>query len=182
MDLAGGLRCLGAALDGPGAAFFFAVGQKADKPQQLVAGFDQLVQTRGLNAHLLQEGDFLLLRGACDVLLGLGADGDGLGVFLLGAGFDQRQIGVLVQTAQQIVLAHVAGVDDRLGRKQTQLLAHSLLRVVALVKIKAAGGLAALQPGSQFGKPGGLGGGSLVAGLGSLLLATQTVADNLQIR
>ena len=105
-----------------------------------------------------------------------------MGVFLLGAGFDQRQVGVLIQTAQQVVLAHVAGVDDRLGRKQTQLLAHSPLCIVALLKVEAAGGLAALQPGSQLGKPRGLGSGSLVAGLGSLLLATQTVADNLQIR
>ena len=181
MDLAGSLRGLGTLPDGPGAAFLLAVGQEADEAQQLVAGLDELVQTGGLDAHFLQERNFFLLRGTGNVLLGLGADGDSLGVFLLGAGGNEREVRVLVQPAQQVVLADVAGVDDRFGGQQAQLLAGGLHGVVALVKVKAARGLAALKPGGQVGQPGSLGGSGLVAGLGSLLLAAQAVADDLEV-
>ena len=43
VDLARRLGGLGALFDGPGAAFLLAVGQKADKAQQFIAGLDQLV-------------------------------------------------------------------------------------------------------------------------------------------
>ena len=45
VDLARGLRGLGALLDGPGAAFVAARGQEGDEAQQLVAALDQPVQT-----------------------------------------------------------------------------------------------------------------------------------------
>ena len=44
VDLTGGLRCLGALADGPGAAFLLAVGQVGDQAQQAVAGLDQVVK------------------------------------------------------------------------------------------------------------------------------------------
>ena len=44
VDLAGRLRGLSAAADGPGAALLLAVGEKADQAQQGVAGLDEVVQ------------------------------------------------------------------------------------------------------------------------------------------
>ena len=181
MNFAGSLRGFGALPDGPCAALLFAVRQKADEAQQLIAGLDEVVQTGVLNAHLLQKRQLFLRRGLRNVLLSLGADGQRLRVLGGGAGGHQRVVGIALQPAQQVVLAHVAGVDDRLGREQPQLLAGDGLAVVPLVKGKGAGGLFRLQMGGQLRQPGGLGGSGFVAGLGGLLLAAKAVVHHLQI-
>ena len=102
-------------------------------------------------------------------------------MLLGGAGLHQREVGVVLDAAQQVVLAHIAGVDHRLGGQQTHLLQGLGLGLVVRVGGKGAGGLAGFQMVCQLLQPGGLGTGSLVAGLGGLGLTAQTVADHLQV-
>ena len=83
--------------------------------QQIIACLNQVIQAGGFNAHLVQERQLFFLAGTGDIFLGLGTDGDCLCVFLFGAGGNQRIVRVLVQPAQQVILAHVAGINHRLG-------------------------------------------------------------------
>ena len=182
MDFTGCLRSLGALADGPGAALLLAVGQEGDQAQQVIAGSDEVVQTAGFDAHLGQE--LLLFLGGVigNVFLGLGADGDIACALLLGAGGHQRDILVVLDALHQVVLAHVAGVQHRLCAQQAHLVQHGLLLGVALVKVKAAGGLAGAQVVGQLLQPGSLGGSTLVvAALGGLCHAACTVLHHFQV-
>ena len=183
MDLTGGLRCLGALADGPGAALLLAVGQEGDEAQQVVAGSDQVVQAAGLDAHLGQESLLLLGGVVGNVLFGLGADGNVAGPLLGGAGGHQRDIAVVLNALHQVVLAHVAGVEHGLGAQQAHLVQHGLLLGIPLVKVKAAGGLACAQVISQLLQPGGFSGSTLVvAALGSLGHPARAVLNDLEVR
>ena len=182
VDLTGSLRGLGALADGPCAALLLAVGQEGDEAQQVVAGGDEVVEAAGLDAHLGEEG-FLLLGGVVgDVLLGLGADGDVTCTLFLGACSHQRDVLVVFDALHQVVLAHVAGVEDGLAAQQAHLVEHGLLLGVALVEVEAAGGLAAFQMSSKLLQPCSLGGGSLVvAALCSLGHPACAVLNDLEV-
>ena len=113
MDLARGLRGLGAVFDGPGAALVLAVGEEGDEAEQRVGALDQAVEAGFLNAELLEEHRAVLAVQLGNVLLELGADGQHLRALLFGKLLDLLEILVAVLIGKA-VLVHVRGVDDGL--------------------------------------------------------------------
>ena len=117
MDLARGLRGLGAPGNGPGTALVLAGGEEGDQPQQGVAGANEPVQTGLRNAQLLQELLFLLRLQLGDLRLQLGAHGNDLGPLPGGQIGHQLIVGVVLVVGKA-VLIQVGGVDDGLeGQK-----------------------------------------------------------------
>ena len=113
VDLARGLRSLGAVLDGPGAALVLAVGQERDEAEQRVGALDEAVEAGFLNAELLEEHRAVLAVELGNVLLELGADRQHLRALLFGELLDLLEITVAVLIGEA-VLVHVRGVDDGL--------------------------------------------------------------------
>ena len=82
----------------------------------------------------------------------------------------------------QVVLADVAGIEDRLCAQQAHLAQHQLPAVAGGVPVKAAGRLALGEVGGQLLQPGGLGGGRLVvAALGGLGHPAGAVLHHFQV-
>ena len=181
MDLPCGLRGLGTAADGPGAAFLFTVRQKADKSQQAVAGLDEVVQARGLNAHLRQEFLFLLGRVIRDILLGFGTNGDALRAFVQGQLFHGLVMRIAQHSLHQIVLAHIGRIDYRLCRQQAHFAHLQHLVLVGLVQREGARIFARAQMLLQRAQPCGAGQRLFVSGLARLGHTRRTVGNDLQV-
>src|SRR5690606_23530805 len=111
VDLAGRLRRLGAALDGPGAHLLLAGREEGDEPQRVVAGADEALEAGALEAHVGEERLRLLGLELRELLLDARRDDDDVGVLLRGHGADALDVLVAVD---DVVLGHVAHVDDRL--------------------------------------------------------------------
>ena len=91
VDLARGLRGLGAVFDGPGAALVLAVGQERDEAEQRVGALDQAVEAGLLNAELLEEHRAVLAVELGDILLELGADRQHLRALAVGELLDLQE-------------------------------------------------------------------------------------------
>ena len=62
MDGARSVRCFGAAMHGPGADFFWALGEERDQLQQFIAGTNDPGEAGFFEAQSLQELGFFLGR------------------------------------------------------------------------------------------------------------------------
>ena len=141
VDLARGLRGLGAVFDGPSPALVLAVGQERDEAEQRVGALDQAVEAGLLNAELLEEHRAILAVELGDVLLELGADRQNLRALLIGELLDLLEIPVAV-LIRKAVLVHVRGVDDGLeaqkigGRDELCVVRRDLERARALARVE----------------------------------------------
>ena len=148
MDLTGGLRGLGALLDGPGPALVLTGGEEGDEAQQGIAGLDEPVQTGLGHPQILQEHGLFFALQLGDLCLQLGADGNDLGPFLGGQLFHQLIIGVGVAVGKAF-LVQVGGVDDGL---EAQKFAGGDEGGVVLITLEGPGGVAVVEPVPQFGE------------------------------
>lgn len=144
VDLARGLRGLGAVFDGPSPALVLAVGQERDEAEQRVGALDQAVEAGLLNAELFKEHRAILAVQLGDVLLELGANRQNLRALLVGELLDLLQIPVAV-LIRKAVLVHVRGVDDGLeaqkigGRDEFSVVGRNLERARALARVEVLG-------------------------------------------
>ena len=144
VDLARGLRSLGAVFDGPGAALVLAVGQEGDEAEQRVGALDEAVEAGFLNAELLEEHRAVVAVQLGNVLLELGADRQHLRALLFGELLDLLEILVVVLIGEA-VLVHVRGVDDGLeaqkigGRDELSVVGRDLERARALARVEVLG-------------------------------------------
>ena len=144
MDLARGLRRLGAPPDGPRPALVRARREEGNQPQQRVACRDQPVQAALAQAQLAQKGVLLLRLHLRDLFLYFRADGE----YLRTLGLRNLPHGLHVRgfLLADLAVGDVGRVDDRLVRQQEPA-RHDL--ALLLAHGKGARGLARLQMGAQ---------------------------------
>ena len=178
VDLARGLRGLGALLDGPGAAFVAARGQEGDEAQQLVAALDQPVQTRLLQAQLFHEhGLFVRIVELGDVGLELCADRQHLAALLRGQRLHLGEIAAALGGID-VGLAEVRGVDRLAERQQVARGDHG---GVILGAFERAGEIALVHIVAQGREDLDLVVEALVAALGVFLRLVDAAVDHLKV-
>ena len=178
MDLAGGLRRLGALRYRPGAHLVAAAGQEADEPQQGVGALDEPVKAALVQAQLLEEHRLVLLVQLAYLLLSPRADGQNLGVLGVGYGLDRLVVGVGLEV-RHAVLVHIGGVNDRLETEQVNGLYKLALVLVAL---PAARGLAVVEVRKQALEDLGLVQGLFVPALRGLFGLVYAALHQLHVR
>ena len=129
MDLARGAGRLGAALDGPRADLLLARGEVRDEVEHRVARADHGVEAGLLQAGALEEVGALLGGQLHDLRLDLRADDHDRRAALLGALAHavHERIGVGLG---ELLLLHVAHVEERLVREQREVSQDVLLVLV----------------------------------------------------
>lgn len=148
MDLAGSLRRLGAALDGPRTAFVASSGQEGDQPEQAVAALDQTVKAGLLKSKLLHEhGLFIRIVELGDVGLELGADRQDLTALALGELLTATSGGSIRGRSPRF--AEICGVD---GFAERQKVARGDERGIVRAALKRAGEIALVHVVAQRGK------------------------------
>ena len=179
VDLAGSLRRLGAALDGPRTAFVASSGQEGDQPEQAVAALDQTVEAGLLKSKLLHEhGLFIRIVELGNVGLELGADRQDLTALALGELFDGDKVAARFGVVY-LVFAEICGVD---GFAERQKVARGDECGVVRAALKRAGEIALVHVVAQRGKDLDLVVEALVTALCVFLSAVDAAVDHLKIR
>ena len=177
VDLAGGLRRLGAVFDRPGAALVLAVGEEGDETEQGVRALDEAVEAGLLNAELFKEHRAILTVQLSNVLLKLGADGQHLCALLFGELLDLLEILVAVLIGKA-VFVHVRSIDDGL---EAQKIGRRDQLGVVLGNLEGARALARVEVLGKVGEELDLVQELLVA-LGHLCSLFHAAVDHLKVR
>ena len=177
VDLAGGLRRLGALLDRPCADLLGSCGQEADEPQKPVARLDELIETGFVHAHFFKKRLLFVRIELRDLFLKLRADGHRLRALVLCDLVERLHIAV--RLAAEVVLADVRHVDDGLRGEKEQPSDRLLL---VLVRFKRADRFAALEVRVDAFQKIDLDEQLLVTALRHLLLAVDALFDGLHVR
>ena len=118
MDFSCRLRCFCALLYCPCPYLGLACGEVAHESQKVVALLNKRVKSCLLYSELAQKHLFFVCRKLCYLRFKLCADGKNLAALGFGDSLDLFVERVFFDIAREVVLAHVARIDDGLRRKQ----------------------------------------------------------------
>ena len=176
VDFAGRLGRLGTLVDGPGARFLGAAGEKGLQVEQFISGADDAREAGLFQPHFGQEFHFLLAVHADEVALDRGGDDHRLGA--LGLGLFEHARGKCIALGGGVFL-DIADIQDRLGGEQLRLREQAFLFLI--VQLGQPRGLAVAQQIERLGQHGGLRLGVLVARIALFLEGGDALFQALQI-
>ena len=121
MNLSGCLRSLCSFFDRPGADLLLTCRKETHESQQAVAGSNQFVKARLLQAKILQKSLLLVIFQLRDLLLNLRADNEDFRTGLFRILADSGNIRILCSVIRRVILRDICRKDHRLRRQKVIL-------------------------------------------------------------